>query len=31
LIRGFRQSANSDYARAVSRGLWDSISINERL
>jgi Na+/H+ antiporter NhaA len=31
LIRAFRQSPNSDYARAASRGLRDSISINERL
>jgi Na+/H+ antiporter NhaA len=31
LIRAFRQSPNSEYARAVARGLRDSISINERL
>lgn len=31
LIRAFRQSPNSEYARAASRGLRDSISINERL
>ena len=31
LIRAFRQSPNSDYARAATRGLRDSISINERL
>lgn len=31
LIRAFRQSPNSDYARAASRALRDSISINERL
>lgn len=31
LIRAFRQSPNSQYARAASRGLRDSISINERL
>lgn len=31
LIRVFRQSPSSDYARAVSRGLRESISINERL
>jgi Na+/H+ antiporter NhaA len=31
LIRAFRQSPNSQYARAASRGLRESISINERL
>lgn len=31
LIRAFRQSPNSRYARAATRGLRDSISINERL
>ena len=31
LVRAFRQSPNSQYARAVSRGLRESISINERL
>ncbi len=31
LIRAFRQSPNSEYARAASRGLRDSISINQRL
>jgi Na+/H+ antiporter NhaA len=31
LIRAFRQSPNSEYARAASRGLRESISINERL
>jgi Na+/H+ antiporter NhaA len=31
LIRAFRQSPNSEYARAATRGLRDSISINERL
>jgi Na+/H+ antiporter NhaA len=31
LIRAFRQSPNSQYARAVTRGLRESISINERL
>ncbi|TFV59117.1 Na+/H+ antiporter NhaA [Mycobacterium sp. PS03-16] len=31
LIRAFRQSPNPDYARAVTRGLRESISINERL
>ena len=31
LIRAFRQSPSSEYARAASRGLRDSISINERL
>ncbi len=31
MIRAFRQSPNSQYARAASRGLRDSISINERL
>jgi Na+/H+ antiporter NhaA len=31
LIRAFRQSPNSAYARAASRGLRESISINERL
>jgi Na+/H+ antiporter NhaA len=31
LIRAFRQSPNSQYARAVTRGLRQSISINERL
>ena len=30
-IRAFRQSPNSQYARAASRSLRDSISINERL
>jgi len=30
-IRAFRQSPNSEYARAASRSLRDSISINERL
>ncbi|MGV0850674.1 Na+/H+ antiporter NhaA [Mycolicibacterium phlei] len=30
-IRAFRQSPNSRYAREVTRGLRDSISINERL
>ncbi|AMO63459.1 sodium/proton antiporter, NhaA family [Mycolicibacterium phlei] len=30
-IRAFRQSPNSHYAREVTRGLRDSISINERL
>src|SRR6476646_10255292 len=30
-IRAFRQSPNSQYARAATRGLRDSISINERL
>ena len=31
LIRAFRQSPNSEYARAATRGLRQSISINERL
>jgi Na+/H+ antiporter NhaA len=31
VIRAFRQSPNSEYARAATRGLRDSISINERL
>lgn len=31
LIRAFRQSPNPVYARAVTRGLRESISINERL
>lgn len=31
LVRAFRQSPNSEYARAVSRVLRDSISTNERL
>lgn len=31
VIRAFRQSPNSDYARAATRSLRDSISINERL
>jgi Na+/H+ antiporter NhaA len=31
LIRAFRQSPNSRYARAATRGLRESISINERL
>jgi Na+/H+ antiporter NhaA len=31
LIRAFRQSPNSEYARAASRSLRESISINERL
>jgi Na+/H+ antiporter NhaA len=31
MVRAFRQSPNSKYARAVSRGLRESISINERL
>ena len=31
LIRAFRQSPNSEYARAATRGLRESISINERL
>ncbi|WP_407662396.1 Na+/H+ antiporter NhaA [Mycolicibacterium palauense] len=31
VIRAFRQSPNSDYARAASRSLRESISINERL
>ena len=31
LIRAFRQSPNSRYARAATRGLRQSISINERL
>jgi Na+/H+ antiporter NhaA len=31
LVRAFRQSPNSQYARAVTRGLRESISINERL
>ncbi len=31
VIRAFRQSPNSEYARAASRSLRDSISINERL
>ncbi|MCV7173461.1 Na+/H+ antiporter NhaA [Mycobacterium manitobense] len=31
LIRAFRQSPNPEYARAVTRGLRESISINERL
>ena len=31
LIRAFRQSPNSQYARAATRGLRESISINERL
>jgi Na+/H+ antiporter NhaA len=31
LIRAFRQSPNSEYARAATRSLRDSISINERL
>jgi Na+/H+ antiporter NhaA len=31
LIRAFRQSPNSQYARAATRGLRQSISINERL
>ena len=30
-IRAFRQSPNSDYARAASRSLRESISINDRL
>jgi Na+/H+ antiporter NhaA len=30
-IRAFRQSPNSQYARAATRGLRESISINERL
>ena len=31
LVRAFRQSPNSQYARAITRGLRESISINERL
>ncbi|MBO0681361.1 Na+/H+ antiporter NhaA [Mycolicibacterium sp. S2-37] len=31
LFRAFRQSPNSEYARAVTRGLRESISINERV
>ncbi|CAN5428343.1 Na+/H+ antiporter NhaA [soil metagenome] len=31
VIRAFRQSPNSDYARTASRSLRESISINERL
>jgi Na+/H+ antiporter NhaA len=31
VIRAFRQSPNSEYARAATRGLRESISINERL
>lgn len=31
VIRAFRQSPNSEYARAASRSLRDSLSINERL
>ncbi len=31
VIRAFRQSPNSEYARAATRSLRDSISINERL
>jgi Na+/H+ antiporter NhaA len=31
LIRAFRQSPNSEYARAATRSLRESISINERL
>ena len=31
VIRAFRQSPNSQYARAATRGLRESISINERL
>ncbi len=31
MIRAFRQSPNSQYARAAARGLRESISINERL
>jgi Na+/H+ antiporter NhaA len=31
LVRAFRQSPNSQYARAATRGLRQSISINERL
>jgi Na+/H+ antiporter NhaA len=31
LVRAFRQSPNSDYARAATRSLRDSLSINERL
>jgi Na+/H+ antiporter NhaA len=31
MIRAFRQSPNSDYARAATRSLRESISINERL
>jgi Na+/H+ antiporter NhaA len=31
VIRAFRQSPNSEYARAASRSLRESISINERL
>ena len=31
LIRAFRQSPNSDYARAAARSLRDALSINERL
>jgi Na+/H+ antiporter NhaA len=31
IIRAFRQSPNSEYARAASRSLRESISINERL
>ncbi|WP_197377124.1 Na+/H+ antiporter NhaA [Mycolicibacterium baixiangningiae] len=31
LVRAFRQSPNPRYARAVTRGLRESISINERL
>jgi Na+/H+ antiporter NhaA len=31
LIRAFRQSPNSEYARAATRALRESISINERL
>ena len=31
MVRAFRQSPNPQYARAVTRGLRESISINERL
>ena len=31
MVRAFRQSPNSQYARAITRGLRESISINERL
>ena len=31
LVRAFRQSPNPQYARAVTRGLRESVSINERL
>jgi Na+/H+ antiporter NhaA len=31
IVRAFRQSPNSQYARAATRGLRESISINERL